>query len=95
MPADREQTVAVMLPKGLYDRLAQAAAHEHRRIEELLGSLVTEGLDAHVTMRDLLEHVSALYRARLATEGKLQQSSEEVLQELRDLREQIASELYP
>jgi hypothetical protein len=48
-----------------------------------------------MTTRELLEQVSEDYRARLAHEGKLEQSSDDVLQELRDLREQIARDLYP
>jgi hypothetical protein len=48
-----------------------------------------------MTIRELLEQVSEDYRARLAREGKLEQSSDDVLQELRDLREQIARDLYP
>jgi len=60
----------------------------------MAGALVAQGLAAHGTVRQLFEQASALYRARLAREGKLGQSSEEVLKELRDVREQIASELY-
>jgi len=46
-------------------------------------------------VRELFERVSREYRARLAREGKLDQSPDEVLQELRDVREQIAREFYP
>jgi hypothetical protein len=87
--------VTVMLPREVYERVARAAADEHRRIEDMAGALVAEGLTAHATVRELFERASVLYRARLEREGKLGQSSEEVLQELRDIREQIASELYP
>ena len=69
--------------------------HGTRQVEDLLHTLVAEGLEAHTTIRELLEHVSEDYRARLTREGKLDQSSDDVLQELRDLREQITRELYP
>jgi hypothetical protein len=88
-------SVTVTLPKAVYERVAQAAAHERRQIEELLSALVAEGLEARTTVRELFEHASDLYRARLAREGKLDQTPEEVLEELRDVREQITSELYP
>ena len=87
--------VTLRLPKDMYERVAQAARMEQRQIEDLLGTLIAEGLEAHATIRELLEHVSEDYRTRLAREGKLQQSSDDVLQGLRDLREQIARELYP
>jgi hypothetical protein len=87
--------VTVKLPKEIYDRVAHAAAGEQQPLEELLSVLIAEGLDAHASVRELFEHVAAQYRARLAAEGKLDQSTDEVLQELRAVREQIAGELYP
>ena len=91
------QTVHVtpQLPKDMYERITQAALMEQRQVEDLLRTFIAEGLEAHTTIRELLEHVSEDYRARLAREGKLHQSSDDVLQELHDLREQIARELYP
>lgn len=79
----------------MYERVTHAAGVEQRQVEDLLRTLVAEGIEAHTTIRALLEHVSADYRARLAREGKLEQSADDVLQELRDLREQITRELYP
>jgi hypothetical protein len=92
---DQTMQVTLRLPKDIYERAAQAAANEQRQLEDLLSALVAEGLDAHATVRELFEHVSEQYRARLAREGKLDQSSDDVLQELHTLREQIARELYP
>ncbi len=87
--------VTLRLPKDMYERVTQAALMEQRQVEDLLSILIAEGLEAHTTIRELLEHVSEDYCARLAREGKLQQSSDDVLQGLRDLREQIARALYP
>ena len=87
--------VTLRLPKDMYERVTQAALIEQRQVEDLLRTLIAEGLEAHMTIRELLEQVSEDYRARLAREGKLEQSSDDVLQELRNLREQIARDLYP
>src|SRR5436190_21515162 len=87
--------VTLTLPKEIFERAKQAAAEEQRQLGELLSRLVTEGLEARASVRQLFEHVSAQYRARLAQEGKLEQSPDEVLQDLRNLREQVASDLYP
>ena len=92
---DQTVPVTLQLPKDMYARVTQAAYMEQRQVEDLLRALVAEGLEAHTTIRELLEHVSEDYRARLTREGKLEQSSDDVLQELRDLREQITRELYP
>lgn len=87
--------MTLRLPTDMYERVTHAAGVEQRQVEDLLRTLVAEGIEAHTTIRALLEHVSADYRARLAREGKLEQSADDVLQELRDLREQITRELYP
>jgi len=87
--------VTLQLPKDMYGRVTQAARMEQRQVADLLRTLIAEGLVAHATIRELLEHVSEDYRARLAREGKLHQSPDDVLQALRDLRAQIARELYP
>ncbi|CAN5844187.1 hypothetical protein BH18ACI4_BH18ACI4_29560 [soil metagenome] len=92
---DQTVQVTVTLPKDVYQRVEQAAVYERRQLEDLLSALVAEGLDAHTTLRELFENVSAQYRARLDSEGRLDRPSNEVLQELRDLREQVARELYP
>lgn len=88
-------TVTLQLPKDVYERVSQTASHEQRAFEDMLSTLVGEGLSVHASVRELFEGVSAQYRARLIREGKSGQSSDEVLQELRGLREQIANELYP
>jgi hypothetical protein len=87
--------VTLRLPKDMYERVTQAARSEQQPVEDLLRTLIAEGLEAHTTVREVLERVSEDYRARLTREGKLHQSSDDVLQELRDLREQIAREIYP
>ena len=92
-----KQTIAVTLPllHDVYNLVSQAAASEGRSFEDLLGRLVIEGLDARASTREIMERVSVEYQARVSGEGKSQQSADEVLQELRELREQIARELYP
>lgn len=92
---DQTVQVTLRLPKDMYERVTHAAGVEQRPVEDLLRTLVAEGIEVHTTLRELWEHVSEDYRARLAHEGKLGQSSDDVLHELRDLREQITRELYP
>jgi hypothetical protein len=92
---DQTVQMTLRLPKDMYERVTHAALMEQRQVEDLLSTLIAEGLEAHAAIREPLEHVSEDYRARLAREGKLQQSSDDVLKDLRDLRDQIARALYP
>ena len=93
--SDPNVPVRLRLPKQVYERARQAAAAEGRPVAELLSALVAEGLEARATARELLQRVSTQYRARLAGESKLHQPPDEVMQELRELREQVVRELYP
>lgn len=86
--------VTVTLPGDVYERVVSEAALEQRQLEDLLSNLVVKGLAAKETVRDILEHVAEQYQHRLAREGKLSQSPDELLENLRNLREQIADELY-
>ncbi|MBF2049318.1 MAG: hypothetical protein IGS54_18490 [Elainella sp. C42_A2020_010] len=92
---DQSVQVTVLIPKDVYRQVTETAAGEHRQIEDFLGVLIAEGLASHVTVRQIMETVSAQYRDRLKLTGHLGQPPNEVLQHLQDLREQIADELYP
>ena len=87
--------VTLQLPRSMFERVSQAALTEQRQVGDFLNDLVAEGLETHMTIRELLEQVSQDYRDRLAREGKLDQSPDAVQQELRTLREQVAHDLYP
>lgn len=93
--SDQTVQVTVRLSKDSYEQVKQAAHVEKCPVEDLLGRLIAQGLEAHMTLRDIWDRVSQDYRARLARSGKLSQSAETVRQELRTLREQIARDLYP
>ena len=88
-------TVTLQVPRDVYDRASQTASRERRPLEDLLSRLLAEGLNVHGTVREVFEQVSAQYRARLRDEGKLSQSADGIMQELHELREKIAEELYP
>ena len=63
--------VTLQLPKDMYERITQAALMEQRQVEDLLRTLIAEGLEAHTTIRELLEHVSEDYRASLGARGEV------------------------
>lgn len=86
--------VTVRLSKDMYEQIRQAAHMEHRPVEDILDSLIVEGLESLSSTREILERLSQDSRTRLAQEGKLSQSAEAVRQELDTLRERIASGLY-
>lgn len=95
MNTTKRVSVTLDLPEELYERASLKAACEQREVNEVLSSTLEAGLIAPETARELLEHASQSYRAQLAAQGKLDQTDEEIFAELREVREQIADELYP
>jgi len=87
--------LTVLVPGSVYERLEKLAANERQDIAHVAGRLLEERLDSRNTFNQRMTALSDKYRQRLAREGKLEQAPDEVLEELRVLREQIANELYP
>lgn len=87
--------VTLTIPPEVYAQVQQVAAKEDRNLDEFLQALIVEGLDNHLSTRQIFEAISRSYQGRLQQEGKLGQSREEVLRDLQELREQVADELYP
>jgi hypothetical protein len=83
------------LPQTTYEQIQQIAIANHQQPEELITTLINDGLDAQATTRQILERISQEYRDRLSQEGTIDQSPETTLQELNELRENIVNELYP
>jgi len=87
--------VMLTISPEVYAQVQQVAAKEDRKLDEFLQALIVEGLDNHLSTRQIFEAIARSYQGRLQQEGKLGQTREEVLRDLRELREQVANELYP
>ena len=92
--ADSTITITLQIPKAVYQQVAETATHEQQGVEELLNRLILEGLNSYTTVRPILEFVSRQYRERLQQENRLNQSCDTILQDLRNIREQVADEFY-
>ena len=94
MTATNSIQVVMSLPQTTYEQIQQIAIANHQQPEELITTLINDGLDAQATTRQILERISQEYRDRLSQEGTIDQSPETTLQELSELRENIINELY-
>ena len=88
-------SLTITLPQSLLEQVRNLAAKSNLTVERETEILVERGLQSQRTVREKFEQLSDVYRARLAREGKLDQSDEEVMDELHRMREQVANELYP
>ncbi len=96
MPADqKKRTVRLALPEPARNRAERQAARRHRSLEDHIECAAKRAVETENEAQTLLEEVSRSYRAQRPRAGKRGQSAEERLEELRKLREQAASDLYP
>ncbi len=96
MPATEECVqVAFPLPRKVYERVARAARDGQRSLDDELAVLVESGLSAELSHQERFDRLAEMYRVRLAREGKLNRTPEEVMAELRAVREKVADEFYP
>lgn len=86
--------VTLQIPKEIYRRVSQTADGEHCLVEDFLSQLVVKTLQVEENYK-LWKSISDKYRSRLEHEGRLDQSPEKILNELRLTREKVTNELYP
>ncbi len=91
----QDKPVRVLLPRETARRVEEVAEQENRSLDEQTALLLDEALDARSSPREIFQRLSSDYRSRLAREGKLDQTPDQILEELRRIREEVANELYP
>jgi hypothetical protein len=90
-----DDRVSVTLPRELLERVSDLARQDNATLERELENLVDSGIRRRQRATNSLLELSEAVRARLNREGKLGQTSEQVLEDLRRIREEVADELYP
>jgi hypothetical protein len=90
-----ERAVRLTIPEPTYKRAEREAARRHRKVEDHLKWLLERAIETEDEPRRLLEQVGRSYRAQRARAGKTQQSAEDRLEKMREIRERVAGELYP
>ncbi|SRR5258708_24009455 len=88
-------TIQVELPRKEYKRVEAQTRKEHLSESQVIPGLISSELRRREKARRLMAEASESYRARLAKEGKLDQTPEEIFAELRAIREEVAKELFP
>ena len=93
MPATEERvSITLSVPREVLDQVDYLAQQSKASVEKEFESLIESGLKSRLSIQESFDRLSEMYRARLAREGKLNQTSEEIMAELREIREKVANE---
>ena len=96
MPATEDRVfLTVSVPKSIVDRINQAAEHSSRTVDDEVAWLVESGLESEMTWEEQLEKVRNAYRERYESTGRPVPTTEELWEQMRRIREEVANELYP
>lgn len=87
--------ITVKLPRSVVENLDDLASSHRSTRDVEVRSLIEDRLRRQKEGREAFDRLSAMYRTRMEKEGKADQTSEEIMEELRELREKVANELYP
>lgn len=88
-------TIQIELPPDEYRRIEAQARQDHLSVSQLSPELVSSELRRREKARRQMAEASRSYRARLTKAGKLAQTPGEIFAELRTVRKEVASELFP
>ena len=93
--AEKQVQLTISLPESVADVLAGAASQSHRSIDEELQFLIEWHLADTRTPEELLRIAREEYEAELARTGKRRPTTEELWEQMRRIREEVANERYP
>lgn len=89
---NRQVSVQLQLPESLYAEIQAVAETEGCSLEQFLVRLLQEAMVTYGTVDFLYEVMTLPHQQRLAEVEQGNRSPQEILQDLRNLREEIAQE---
>jgi hypothetical protein len=93
----REDTVEVKftLPRALVEKVSTMADRYQQSIDEQVRALLERSLLHEPTALEMLQQAREEYAAELARAGKPRPTTEELWEQMRRIREEVANERYP
>jgi hypothetical protein len=96
MPVTEEKVdITLSLPRSLVCQIQESADDAHRSLEAQARLMLEIQLRRRANLEKLIEAAQREYEEELARTGRPRPTSEQILEQLRRSREEIANELYP
>ena len=93
--AEKRVKMTVELPKSIADRVAARAASSKHTLNEEMRTLLEQGLRGSGNVHESVERARKAYEAELIGAEKTRPTTEELWEQMRRIREEVANELYP
>src|SRR5437899_2444000 len=92
---DDRATITVSLPRSMMDELNERASSGRRSLEAEVTHIIERYLRRRQEVQEALERARTAYEAELARTGQRRPTSDELWEQMRRIREEVANELYP
>ena len=91
---DREP-LTLQVPASVIDQVRESATQSNRTLEEEAEALLEQAIRRRADARESLKRAQIEYEAYLARTGQRRPTTEEIWEQLRRVREEVADELDP
>ena len=95
MPVMETESLTLQLPFDVVERIRESANESHRPVEREAQALLERGLSARERLRQSADRAYREYQEHLKRAGEAEPTAEELMDQMRRIREEVANELYP
>ena len=96
MPAVEDQVpITLKVPRSIAERVNESAKRSNRSVEQEAEALLERGLNTRESLRASADRAYRAYREHLARTGQRELTADELMEQMRRIREEIANELDP
>ena|SRR5258706_7809966 len=96
MPTLEEQVpITLSVPRSIAERVSESARLANRSVEQEAEALLERGLSTRESVRASAELAYQNYREHLEATGQKEPTADEMMEQMRRIREEIANELDP
>ena len=92
---EKSVKMTVELPQSIADRVTARAASSKHTLNEEMRTLLEQGLRGSGNVHDSVDRARKSYEAELISARKSRPTGEELWEQMRRIREEVANELYP
>lgn len=92
---EEQIAVTVNLPKSIVEQIGESAGRDNHTMEEEIRALIGLALAMDSDPEELAEAAERDYAAHLAATGQKRPTTDELWEQMRRVREEVANELYP
>jgi hypothetical protein len=92
---EEQITITMSFPKSILEQIGASADRDNHTVEDEIRSLVGLALAIDGDVEELAEQAEHDYAAHLAATGRTRPTTDEMWEQMRRVREEVADELYP